>query len=183
MRKLILHVGCGKAGSTSIQRALLACSSDNKDFFAYPVIPNSHGNQMLRFAFCDVADTPLDVRQKYSGKDKNSAYMAYQQEIKDAFVRECGNASTVVLSSEFWFIASESEVLDFKNFVSVLGFSEIHVVMYLRDPAKYYLSYAQQALKNRSKIPNPASFRYKMLEAIANWKLIEPDSFTVREFE
>lgn len=183
MKKLIIHVGCGKAGSTSIQRALLECREENRHLFTYPVIPNSPGNQVLRFAFCEVSDTPLNVKQRFSGDDKKLAYKAYQQEIKEAFIKECADANTVVLSSEFWFISSSEEVSDFKDFITSAGFEDVHIVMYLRDPARYYLSVAQQALKNQSRIPNYKNFRYDFVGAIESWMLLNPNSFQVVEFD
>jgi hypothetical protein len=182
MKKLILHVGSGKAGSTSIQRALIESQEVNKDLFTYPVISDSPGNQILRFAFCDVLDTPINVRSKYL-KLGPEAYKNYQENIKNEIAIQVANSSAVVLSSEFWFISSEEEIFAFKQFIEKLGFSEVHVIMYLRDPAKYYLSVAQQSLKNQPKMPKPDNFRYKMLEAVKNWMLLNPTSMTIREFD
>jgi hypothetical protein len=54
--------------------------------------------------------------------------------------------------------------------------------MYLRDPASYYLSVAQQSVKNDYKLPRVNNFGYKMVDAIDIWKSINPKSFTVKEF-
>ncbi|PPC74643.1 hypothetical protein C4K68_25355 [Pokkaliibacter plantistimulans] len=181
-KKIILHVGSGKAGSTSIQRALLENREKNSDVFGYPVIDNSPGNQVLRFAFCDSSDTPINVKEKYR-KNNEENYTEYQDSIKNTFASQSTGYDTLILSSEFWFISSDLEVVNLKNFLKSLGFEEIHILMYLRDPAKYYLSSAQQALKNQSRISQPSNFRYHMLEAIKSWSLMNPASFTVREFE
>jgi hypothetical protein len=63
------------------------------------------------------------------------------------------------------------------------GFDEIHIIMYLRDPAKYYLSAAQQSLKNQFTMPKPGGFRYNIRGAIENWESITPSSLTVKEFD
>ena len=54
--------------------------------------------------------------------------------------------------------------------------------MYLRDPAKYYLSAAQQSLKNQPQMPTPDNFRYELTKAIENWSHINPTTLTVKEF-
>jgi hypothetical protein len=181
MKKLVLHVGSGKAGSTSLQQALLENRLANQSLFTYPVLLNSAGNQILKHAFCDLSAAVDKVKEKFIGNERG--YLTYQQEIKKSFIDECGDAATVVLSSEFWFRSSVDTVLSFKKLLQELHFSEIHVVMYLRDPAKFYLSFAQQMLKNTATLPCPNLFEYPMAVAIKNWKALEPVSFTVREFD
>jgi hypothetical protein len=183
MKKIIIHIGSGKTGSSSIQAALRKYKDKNEISFEYPVIAKSPGNQVLRFAFCDVTQTVSNVRNKYSGVNQKPAFKEYQEDIKNQFTSQCAKNNTVVISSEFWFLSSNEEVLSFRDFLAKLGFDEIHVVVYLRDPSKYYISVAQQALKNQHKMPKPNNFRYQMLEAIETWSSIEPKTLTVREFD
>jgi len=181
VKKVILHIGSGKTGSSSIQQALAECVNHNAPFFKSPKLLNFKGSQIFRFAFCPSADTPSNIKAKYKGQQ--DAYKAYQESIKSSFISEVENENTVIISSEFLFLSTKEEVLDIKKFLSELGFEEIHVIMYLRDPAKYYLSVAQQALKNQSKLPTPENFRYELISAISNWSAVDPVTMTVKEFE
>lgn len=181
MKKIILHVGSGKAGSTSIQQALLHGRLKNKAQYTYPVIPNSPGNQIIRWAFCVPGSVPQTIRHKYSNIDRGGV-QDFQKTIRSLFEEQCDGASTVIVSSEFLFQTSEDEAMSLGIFLRQLGFIEIHVMMYLRDPAKYYISSAQQAMKKQYKIPLPSNFRYDMLGAIDRWSKIMPTSITIREF-
>ncbi|MDO6835852.1 hypothetical protein Q4596_09465 [Pseudoalteromonas carrageenovora] len=181
MKKIILHVGSGKTGSTSIQKALYECKNENDESLYYPTILNHKGNQIFRFAFCDINDTPSNVKAKY--KNDPQGYLAYQNAIKASFKENTHGHDNVIVSSEFLFLSDKSEIESIKSYLVDLGFTEIHVIMYLRDPAKYYLSVAQQALKNHYKLPSPDNFRYDMYDAICNWKLINPQSTILKEFD
>lgn len=180
MKKIILHIGSGKTGSSSIQQALHECREQNEAIFRYPKLLNFKGSQIFRFAFCPSSDTPSNIKGKYKGQPEE--YTDYQECIKKSFISEVEGEDVVVVSSEFLFLSTEEEVIKIKEFLSELGFEEIHVIMYLRDPAKYYLSVAQQALKNQPKMPTPDSFRYELTSAIDNWSSINPTSLTVKEF-
>jgi hypothetical protein len=180
MKKIVLHIGAGKTGSTSIQRALFAGKKTNDNVIKYPDL-GTKSSQVFRFAFCESNDTPSNIRNRF--KSSIEEYRQYQQEIKNLFIEECSDSDCVIVSSEFLFLSSESEVSNIKVFLTELGFTEIHVVMYLRDPAKYYLSVAQQALKNQYLMPTPMDFRYNIDDAINNWSSINPTSLAIREFD
>jgi len=181
MKKIILHVGSGKAGSTSIQQALLH-SRKNKINFIYPVMPDSSGNQVIRYAFSNSNALPKKIRDKCRDKDGTNI-LKYQESIKSALAYQCEYSDTVIISSEFLFSASKEEVIDVGIFLRDLGFSHIHIIMYLRDPSKYYMSSAQQTLKKHFRIPVPSRFKYPILEAVDQWLSIMPTTMTVREFD
>ena len=181
IKKIILHIGSGKTGSTSIQRALFECKPHNEYCYTYPTLLKYKNSQVFRFAFCDSSKTTSDIRGKYYGKD--AEYFKFQEAIKNSFIKQIEAHDTVIVSSEFLFSSSQKEVLKIKSFLDGLGFTEIHIVMYLRDPAKYYLSVAQQALKTQHKTPTPDNFQYDLIGAVDNWSAIEPTSITVKEFD
>jgi hypothetical protein len=183
MKKIILHVGSGKTGSTSIQKSLYECKKVNDSAIFYPTLLNHKSSQIFRFAFCSVNDTPSNIKAKYGGEDRSQEYSIFQQQIKDSFKSQVEGHDNVVVSSEFLFLSTKDEVEQIKKFLHELGFEEIHVIMYLRDPAKYYLSVAQQSLKNQFTMPKPDGFRYNIRGAIENWESITPTSLTVKEFD
>lgn len=181
-KKIVIHVGAGKTGSTSIQQALFASKSSNDSVLFYPNILESNGSQIFRFAFCESSQTPSNIKSRFGKDGSGECYFTYQEEIKKSFALQCENYESVIVSSEFLFLSNKDEAARIKLFLKSIGFSEIHVVMYLRHPAPYYLSVAQQALKNQSNMPDPSSFKYDMEGAIEVWSGIEPTSVTVREF-
>jgi hypothetical protein len=181
MKKLILHIGSGKAGSTSLQQALSQSQEKNKMLYNYPILPNTLGNQIIRHAFWKDNSSRKTITGK-NGFSKEVTLDKYQELIKASFREQCEQSDNIIVSSEFLFSSSENEIRDFGDFLGDIGFGEIHILIYLRDPAKYYLSLAQQALKKQYKIPQPNSFKYEMIGAIDKWSRITPTSMTIREF-
>ena len=183
MKKIFLHVGSGKTGSTSIQKSLYECKKANDSEIFYPTLLSHKSSQIFRFAFCNVNDTPSNIRAQYGGEARSKEYYIFQQQIKDSFKSQVEGHNNVVVSSEFLFLSTKEEVDQINIFLRDLGFDEIHVIMYLRDPAKYYLSVAQQSLKNQFTMPKPDGFRYDIRGAVENWESITPTSLTVKEFD
>jgi hypothetical protein len=181
MKRIVLHIGSGKTGSTSVQRALYESKSANDNTIFYPILLNHKGNQIFRFAFCDVNDTPSNIKRKFLNDPEG--YLEYQESIKKSFEQSIDGYDDVIISSEFLFISDREEVVRIKEYLVGLGFEQIFIFMYLRDPAKYYLSVAQQALKNQAKLPKPESFRYNMIGAVRNWEEIAGSNLFVQEFE
>lgn len=180
MKKIILHVGSGKTGSTSIQSSLYLNNKKNSSSLTFPPLLQYKNNQIFRFAFCNLENTPSDIRSKYLGDDEG--YKKFQNDIKTSFERNTFGCENVIISSEFLFLSSREEALNIKEYLNELGFDEIHIVMYLRDPASYYLSVAQQSVKNNYRLPRLNNFGYNMIGAIDIWKSIQPKSLTVKEF-
>lgn len=178
-KKAILHIGSGKTGSTSIQASLSKLPDTVP--ISYPKLLTYTNNQIFRFAFCRLEDTPKNIKLKY--ENDPAGFIEFQKAIIDDFAQaNTLNNKDVIISSEFLFLSSKNEVLAIKEFLSSLGFDEFHVIAYVRNPASYYLSVAQQALKTGPKLPQPSSFEYSIKNAIENWQNLEANSFTLREF-
>jgi hypothetical protein len=66
-----------------------------------------------------------------------------------------------------------------------LGFRDFHVVLYVRDPADYFLSFMQQFLKASDPQPfikDPVSWRYRFRRITEMWEQVFPDRLIVRKF-
>ncbi len=183
MKKIILHIGSGKTGTSSIQRALVKCVAQKKAHFTFPSIAGSRSNQTFRFAFCDLNETTINVRRKFSHEGGEGEFKDFQKNIRHEFVEQVSNSSVVVVSSEFLFLSSKEEIEKIQKFLKDCGFLEIHIVVYLRNPSSYYLSVAQQALKNQYQMPSPNAFRLDMSQALSNWSSMLPTSMSIREFD
>ena len=178
-RKAILHIGSGKTGSTSIQASLSKLAASEQ--ICFPKLLSYNNNQIFRFAFCRLEDTPKNIKLKY--KDDPLGFVEFKKAILEDFAKVCEqHDKDVIISSEFLFLSSKSEVLAIKEFLTGLGFDKFHLVAYVRSPASYYLSVSQQALKTGPNMPQPSSFEYSIRNAIENWQNLASESFTLREF-
>lgn len=181
IKEVVIHIGSGKTGSTSIQRALYESIDTNKTIINYPIIGNNKNNQIIRFAFCKLNQAPSNIVSDFKDKDP-SVFKEYQETIKRQFEEQCQNNSPIVVSSEFLFLAQLDEINHFKSYLMGLGFSSFKIIAYVRDPSKYYLSLAQQALKNSAKIPQPDTFQYGFVNAVKLWSLTFKTDVILREF-
>lgn len=168
MKKAIIHIGSPKTGSTSIQQAL--CNYNNKEnssLFDYPVV-ESFGHQNIVSLLTD--NVPRSVSSKL--KNKGISLKAYREEFAGSLESQLSDSNHLVLSSEYLWSLEEKEIKLLKHSLEKKGFSEFLVVMYIRNPADYYLSMIQQKLKASSKIVDPFRFRYKALSAVENWSAV-----------
>jgi hypothetical protein len=181
MRKIVLHIGSGKTGTTSIQQALLKDKTNDNINYNFPDLGNNIGNQIIKFAFIPRHSVPEKLANNYS-KTKSSNINFFQEDIRYLFRKQCEDFHNIVISSEFLFSLSKYEAIDFASYLRHIGFDEIHVIMYLRDPADYYLSLTQQTIKSRATIAGPQKFKFNAMSAINNWSHINPDTLTIKEF-
>lgn len=177
----VLHIGSGKTGTTTIQDSLAKNKDRNDSIIFYPNLVESGSNQVFRFAFCELKNATKNIRLRFANDEEG--YLQYQQEIKKSLVTQCESVNKIIISSEFLFHCNQEEIENISLFLNQAGFSELHIIVYLRNPSSYYLSVAQQALKNGPKLPNPLDFNYDLTGAVKRWSNIQPKSFVVREFD
>lgn len=176
----VIHIGSGKTGSTSIQRTLYKNKEKNDKALFYPTLLDNKNNQIFRFAFCELINTPSNIRDRF--KNNHKAFISYQNDILKSFKKEIKDKDNIIISSEFLFLSNINEIKKISKFIHQLGFKQIHIIVYIRNPADYYLSLAQQSIKNSHSIPSPTKFKYEMTESILNWSSICSGNIIVREF-
>lgn len=159
-KRIIIHIGQHKTGSTAIQRLCAKASVDCCDFY-YPQsgrIAAGH-HKLPRIAQAD---------------DR------FKSELLDSFLKECAvaNAKNIVVSSEFFSSKNELDfdevysrnALTYANEISQ-HFGESTVVFYVRDQISSIDSRLSQAIKSRIGLKNP------------HWKpLLENKSLRYEEF-
>lgn len=180
-RSIVIHIGSGKTGSTSIQKNLYHNKSNNDQKIFYPTLLEHKTNQIFRFAFCESNKTPSNIRKKYNKKPQE--YKKFQCKIIADFLSKTKGYQHVVLSSEFLFLSTDDEIQVIKAFLEEAGFTKLYIVCYVRNPADYYLSVAQQAMKSKSKIPTPSNFGYEISKTLKRWASIDPTRLIVKEFD
>jgi hypothetical protein len=136
-------------------------------------------NQMFRFAFCELRQTPSNIRVAYK-EDKNG-FENFQNRIKIEFETGTEFSENVLISSEFLFLSQKEEIQTMKDYLAFLGFTDIAIFMYIRNPTSYYLSSAQQSLRTGAKLIQPMTFFYDFKKQISVWKEQFPNT-TVRLF-
>lgn len=149
MKKLILHVGLHKTGSTAIQRtchvnrARLASAG-----YCYPQFADrGWENHSVPLSVLFMID-PLRNHHMVADIFKTQERLeAAAKEIRAYFAREisASEASHIILSGEDISLFSEQEILNLKHFLEdVVPNLEIQVVVYVRDPVTFALSNAQE---------------------------------------
>lgn len=205
MRKTaLLHIGTHKTGTTSIQRYLTEAQVNGSLApFCYPLWKQSfHHNDliMLYYPHEQLAGT---MRQMYPSNDRR--FRRARQDLRQFFFDELHSADGAIISGEPLCGFAISGVAQLRADLESVGFRKFHVVIYIRDPADYYLSRTQQALKETGADPSwllsrthhggdavtesdqdpvmdPTTFIYDFRRAVQTWEHVFPGSLIVRPF-
>jgi ribosomal protein S13 len=102
-------------------------------------------------------------------------------------LEELRSSSSAIISGEAlsaFFTTAAAERM--REDLERLGFRRFHVILYVRDPADYFLSFLQQTLKSSDeKAPmgwHPATFRYDIRRIVETWEQVFPGNLIVRTF-
>lgn len=180
MATCILHIGSGKTGSTSIQKALhSSLNVERNSTYSYPLVDGHKFNQAFRLAFCKISQCPINIRARF--KDNDLKFLKWQSSIRDKFREAIDVRKDLIISSEFLFISSSEEADSIIDFLQTLGYKNIHAIGYIREPSSYYLSAAQQRLKSRPDLPRVDEKIYSISSAISVWD-DKTSSLVLRDF-
>lgn len=146
-RKLcIVHIGMHKTGSSSIQHNLNQTKNLNFSYFnlgvenhsipIYSVFSKHRNNYHIH---------------KNRGRTEEDIYK-YNKDINNKFqnhIYENMNHNTFVISGEDISVLSDTELVEFKNYL-LNYFEKIQIVAYIRSPFSYTASTVQENIKNGS---------------------------------
>lgn len=135
-----------------------------------------------------------------AGRDFDRARRRYRR----FFFERLRSASGAIVSAEILSGLAESHVSKLRADLESAGYNDFHVILYVRDPADYYLSRTQQVLKSTTHDPSrllsrvrdgpepsiteqlliidPASFVYDFRRAAETWERVFPGRLVVRRF-
>ncbi|MEY8096916.1 hypothetical protein AB9F29_05780 [Falsihalocynthiibacter sp. S25ZX9] len=150
----ILHVGTPKTGSSTIQRNLFNWRETLMENGI--LIPEISGRMINQ----------EEILEIFSGKSDGGNAEKLLSKIYNDVQKLC--PKYVIFSSEYLF--SQSFCAESAKQVLSDLFDDIRVVVYLRDPAGYYLSFNQQKLKATDIIDNPKVWRANYRNRISPWK-------------
>lgn len=154
--RLILHIGSGKTGTTSIQKALsLSRNYLTQKGVLYPELGNADNHNLLAASFRETGQPqPRRLLGRYGSSDgvllaSRDAWLAVKQQA------ERNDFHTVILSGEFFFRHVEHHGLAVQNKRIFPNLESTQVVAYLRRPSSHYVASLQQRLKAEHSISLP----------------------------
>ncbi len=168
-KRLILHLGDSKTGSTAIQKALRASQAALDAAGVLFPDPGRHDNHQLLFPHLHgvLPDDPVQMDSLGGNPAKARAEAARRWADLKAQVNRAA-PDTIVLSCENQFRPYDTEALARLEAHANEIAEKTHVFAYLRSPASFFLSYAQQSLKKRPEIRVLSPSRYRdTLEPLA----------------
>lgn len=179
--KIVLHIGSGRTGTQSLQQFLKSNAEvlNSKGIF-YPILngKNHHNPLALPLTRKNTARYFVNI---YGGDydDNLVHYAEYMLELKALIADR--NPEVVILSSEF--LAREFDFEDGRRLFDDLQSisSDIDIVLYLRNPADYYLSAAMQTLKASKSLKQPSHLATKNI--VSNYMELQHTNFYVREYK
>lgn len=160
--RIILHLGHGKTGSTSIQRCLRASRDQLRAAGVLFPDPGRHDNHQLLFPHLhgELPDDPVQMQSLADSPDaarRNAARL--WDDLTQQIARE--NPRVVVLSCENQFRPLPIQALDRLTELCSSVARHTDVVAYLRSPAPFFLSYIQQEVKKRPEFRHVSASRIR----------------------
>lgn len=168
MKKLLLHIGTGKTGSTTIQEVLAQLRNDKKlGDVAYPIIGNQKHHNRICTLVMPHSRIRRDIKSKFL-KDDNK-YRALVDKVHTQLDKGFKNNSNVIISGEYISGFNEEEISQLKSIINDYNFSEVKVVLYFREVCSLYLSQVQQRIKASSKFSNPFKYQFPYKKMYERW--------------
>jgi hypothetical protein len=170
--KLILHIGEGKTGTTSIQRALCASRAEllNQGILYLPIVGSP--NQCW-------LNVPIGGAIRTNRESALKAVGIWFDELEERLSKN--NIQVLLISAETLFNHSAEDILRLLH--ARISFDSISVICYLRETGDYYLSLVQQVLKGGAKIPLPTTYTHHISKYVKGWfKEVGRQSVVLRNF-
>lgn len=179
-KKLLIHVGTGKTGSSSIQYTLRR--ADRRGYLKpvhYPNLFNKVHHEALTTLYKPFKGVPRAVRSLFSGNEQE--YPAHVEQYRAAFKDALASHDKLVLSSEHLYTIDDAAVASLSELLREQGFDSVKILLYLREPASFFLSQAQQRVKASSRLPDPNTRMTRYSTYVKRWRSHFED-VEVREF-
>ena len=188
--ELVLHIGSGKTGTSSIQRLL---RRNRRLLRQHGVLfPSSPGpRRHVRFGLNFKTDDELVETRPYRAQGHRSPE-AFRETFRTELFAEIEQArpSTVLISDEALYGSDDESLSRLRSFTDAYA-ARLRLVCYLRRQDDHLVSRYQQVVKTgetRTLAERTAEFEhtktYDYAARLDTWaRLLEPDAFVVRRFE
>lgn len=168
--RLILHIGSGKTGTTTLQSTLCAHAEQLMQAgILYPTpLYNKVNHNYLAALVHPMRDMPREFTsgETASYEDIQARGAAFWNDIRRQI--KASNPETVVLSGEYFFGLSQAKMDLLRSLLSEV-FHDVHVVAYVRHPATFYVSWMQQIVKASHEIRPPADFTFRVRASLTRY--------------
>jgi hypothetical protein len=182
--RLLLHIGMGKTGTTTLQHTLSAHRELlSRAGVCYPVASTRSRNHNL--LMCPFLPLTSNIPREFIQDGGDPESMAAEGRRLWADIRreiDANEPDVVVLSGEYLFPQSVPLLSALRDMLSEV-FDEIDVVAYVRDPAAYYLAHAQQRVKASYDVPAPSEFQYPVRASLLRQTEAFGGRVSVRAFD
>ncbi|WP_395770177.1 hypothetical protein [Arenimonas sp.] len=181
MRRLFVHIGSHKAGSTALQDSLLANRGSDTGFrFLHHPRLRTHSVLAAMYKPFDTLDHTIRLQMP----DPEAVALVrrnFWQRIPEHFP----DADNAVLSSEYLSAIDADAVRRFRSDVEAMGYGRFRILLYVREATARYASGIQQAVKFRDDLPrmDPRLLYFNFREQIETWESVFPGDVEVRAFE
>lgn len=181
-RRMIVHLGLAKTGSTFLQQALFNSRAEllANHGILFPASGPNHWH--FHSAVSTSPERLIQIRRE--GVTSPDKARAIANAFLDAYAEEVSatKPDTIIVSSEYFAAMSPEELARFARMLS--GFADQLVgVVYLRDPWSFSISMMQQLIRD-GMISAPFSFGYAsgQIEILKRFEQIFGDNLIVRQF-
>lgn len=150
MKKIYLHVGTHKTGSTTIQRSLYDNISTLAEHGIH-YLSNGPNHWRLYLAFMDEPWNWFEAKRMKLNKLKTQNM---REEVLQDTISEISSstASTIVISSEYLSLLNRDNLIRLKDYLQGLG--EVHIIYFSRQLINWMASDSQQCAKvGMNKVP------------------------------
>jgi hypothetical protein len=187
---LVIHLGSGKTGTTSIQRFLQGNRSRLAEHgYLFPRSPGS--SRHMRFGLMIRPDAELTSSRAWRLGDYPSP-ATFRRQVRRRLFREINRSglSRVILSDEALYLVSDDALSRLKRFTDRVA-GQVRLVVYLRRQDDHLISRYQQGVKTGGILrldefmqERGATQSYDYFTRLSSWRrLVEPAAFAVRPFE
>lgn len=151
MKRIFLHIGIHKTGSTSIQNFLganrIALQKLGIDFYSGAYFPNNHVELHVATMRAE-RSSPFKLTK---GIQVDEVYRESIQEIVSSYVNNTNFPSLIFSAEGLSYLRYEDEMIRLKNMIPE---GRIQIVIYLRNPSDFLVSYRKELEKH----PAPTDF-------------------------
>ncbi|EHQ8158336.1 hypothetical protein KSM86_001728, partial [Campylobacter coli] len=169
--KAYIHIGTPKTGTTVIQKFFkLNRSKILNKYILYPkTVGDEHHQTLAGFAY---NISRLTTHRKHLKLYNNYEYINYRKKILKKLKEEICGINEIVFSSEvFQEQLSKREIYRLKKYLTFLGFTEVKIIVYLRNTPELFKSLCSMFCKNNEKsIINLLPYDNSRIHHICNHK-------------
>jgi hypothetical protein len=187
LKTALLHIGTMKTGNTSIHHGLaLAKAKGLLGKVAYPQWRGDVHQARLAALYGSekMSEYLPSLRERYPRDEGRFRHMLRSYR-KYVFTQLQRGSGAIISAETFSHLFSSDMALALRRDLEGAGFRRFKVVLYVRDPADYYLSITNQNMRMTTVTPlveDPATFRYTFLEMAEAWEAAFPGELQVYKY-